>query len=180
MNKELPPTQASEISALLPTLMRQLLAGGDDPAAELPLAQLRACRILYDGPRSMSALSRELRVSLSATTQIANRLVRAGLVSRVAEGNDRRVRCVQLTQQGEKLMRVRENARCSRVLTVLQHLTPDAREEVVVALRMLTDACCATETEGVATSDRVETLQRREINEIEFIGGRAASLKMRT
>ena len=47
-------------------------------AAELPLAQLRVCGVLCDGPRPMSAVSRELGVSLSAMTQIADRLERAG------------------------------------------------------------------------------------------------------
>ena len=59
-------------------MMRQLFSADDHLAAELPLAQLRVCGMLYDGPHPMSVLSRELGVSLSAMTQIADRLERAG------------------------------------------------------------------------------------------------------
>ena len=104
--------QAETIATLLPALMRQLTAGDDDPAAELPLAQLRVCSVLCGGPRPMSALGRELGVSLSAMTQIADRLERARLVKRVAKGGDRRVRCLQLTDGGEKIMRLRQ--KCAR------------------------------------------------------------------
>ncbi len=94
--------EANQIASLLPALMRQLFMLDDDLAADLPLAQLRVCAILRDGPHPMSVLSRELGVSLSAMTQIADRLERAKMVSRVAEDSDRRVRCLQLTQKGEK------------------------------------------------------------------------------
>src|SRR5438477_7631090 len=89
--------QARAIAALFLPLARQLFTADDAVAAELPLAQLRVCGILYGGPRSMSVLGRELNVSLSAMTQIADRLERARLVKRVTVGDDRRVRCLQLT-----------------------------------------------------------------------------------
>ena len=94
--------QAKAIASLMPALMRMLSSFDDDPAAELPLAQLRVCTILSDGPRSMSALSREFGVSLSAMTRIADRLERAGLVTRVARDDDRRVRRLQLTRAARK------------------------------------------------------------------------------
>ena len=62
----------------------------------------------------MSALSRELGVSLSALTQIADRLERARLVKRTAAEDDRRVRCLQLTARGEKMMRSCREARVAR------------------------------------------------------------------
>jgi len=70
--------QARAITACLPAVMRQLFTFEDDPIEELPLAQLRICSLLYGEPRSMSALSRELGVSLSAITQVADRLERRG------------------------------------------------------------------------------------------------------
>ena len=58
--------QVQTVVTLLFELLRQLAAGADeDPSVELPLAQLRVCRVLYQGPRPMSPLSRELGVSLS-------------------------------------------------------------------------------------------------------------------
>ena len=135
--------QASAMAALLPAVMRQLFTLKRDRAAGLPLAQLRVCGILSGGPRPMSKLSRELRVSLSAMTQIADRLERAHLVKRVAEGSDRRIKCLQLTRQGATMMRRREEARIERLLAVLGRLSPQARQEVVGVLETLRAACTA-------------------------------------
>jgi len=142
--------QAKTIAVLLPILMRKLAAPDDDLSTSLPLAQLRLCSILFGGPRPMSALSRELGVSLSALTQIADRLEKAGLVSRVACGNDRRVRHLRLTERGDRLMRLREQTRTRRVLAVLQHLPPQARREAAAAMEMLMKACMAIHGEDAA------------------------------
>lgn len=143
--------QARAIAVLLPGLMRRLAAPDDDLTANLPLAQLRLCAILYGGPRPMSALSRGLGVSLSALTQIADRLERAGLVCRVACGSDRRVRNLRLTDRGEGLMRLREETRIQRVLAVLEHLPPKAREEALGALETLMRTCAAIHGEDAAS-----------------------------
>jgi DNA-binding MarR family transcriptional regulator len=135
--------QAKAIDSLLLGLGRHLFSTDDQPAAELPVGQLRVCGILYGGPRPMSALSRELGVSLSAMTQIADRLARARLVSRVPKGTDRRVRCLQLTPRGAKLMRDREDSRVRRVSAALEHLSPEQRKELLAALDTFTDACAA-------------------------------------
>jgi DNA-binding MarR family transcriptional regulator len=135
--------QASTMAVLLPAVMRQLFTLKRDRAAELPLAQLRVCGILSEGPRAMSRLSRELRVSLSAMTQIADRLERAHLVKRVAEGSDRRIKCLQLTRQGATLMRKREEARIERLVTVLGRLPPQTRLEVIGAMETLRTVCTA-------------------------------------
>lgn len=133
--------QARAIAAHLPALMRHLFTFEDDAAEELPLAQLRVCAILLGGPRPMSALSRELGVSVSAMTQVADRLERSRLVQRVAHGTDRRLRCLQLTERGEKIMRRREAARNQSVLDVLEQLPPPARRNILRALERLLQAC---------------------------------------
>jgi len=144
MDQTEPLEQAKAAAALLLALTRRVIAMDHDPAAGLPLAQLRVCGILYGGPRPMSALGRELGVSLSAMTQIADRLERARLVKRVAGGTDRRIRCLRLTPRGARIMRLREEARVHRVLAALEHLSPQVRSEVVVALETLLGACDAT------------------------------------
>ena len=133
--------QARAITAYLPSLMRQLFTFEDDAVDELPLAQLRVCGLLYAEPRSMSALSRELGVSLSAVTQVADRLERARLVRRVPDGTDRRLRCLQLTERGSRMMRRHEEARMQRVLMILQGLPAPARAEILAALTTLSQAC---------------------------------------
>jgi DNA-binding MarR family transcriptional regulator len=140
MNEAVPIEQARAAAASLLVLTREIFVPGHDLASELPVGQLRVCGLLHGGPRPMSALSRELGVSLSAMTQIADRLERAELVRREAEGPDRRVRCLKLTERGEAIMRQREAARVRRVRAVLEHLSPHARGEALAALEMLASA----------------------------------------
>jgi DNA-binding MarR family transcriptional regulator len=149
MRKTVESDQARAIAALMPALMRMLSSFGNDPAAGLPLAQLRVCIILGKGPRSMSALSREFGVSHSAMTRIADRLERASLVKRVAEGTDRRVRRLQLTPRGEKIMRQRDEARVQSVSAVLAQLPAKARKDARSALEMLLAACTAMKEKGI-------------------------------
>ncbi len=128
------------LSTLLVSLARGLF-GGDDHVSELPLRQLRVCAILHGGPKSMSELSRELGVSLSAMTQIADRLERSRLVKRSFEGTDRRVRCLQLTARGQRIMRLREDARTQRASQVLRRLSAGEQDSVISALETLLRAC---------------------------------------
>ncbi len=132
--------QAETIAAWLPALVRALFSLSNDPASELPLAQLRVCGILHNGPRSMSGLSRELGVSLSAMTQIADRLERSQLVRRAATDNDRRVRSLQLTPAGEAMMRERHQAHTRRILSTMSRLSSDEQSQVVRGLEILRKA----------------------------------------
>ena len=120
MDNSLLLEQAKAIASLLPVVMRQLLSLDGHLVADLPLAQLRVCGILFDGPQRMSELSRELGVSLSSMTQIADRLERTQLVERVSDESDRRIRCLQLTDRGEEIMRRHEDSRVRSILAALK------------------------------------------------------------
>jgi len=73
-------------------------------------------------------------------------LERARLVKRVPRGDDRRVRCLQLTERGQRMMRLHEEARLGQMSKVLDNLTPKDRQEVTAALRTLVRA--STPAEG--------------------------------
>jgi DNA-binding MarR family transcriptional regulator len=132
--------QARALRAGLLALGKGLLSV-DDSTLDLPLRQLRVCLTLCGGRVSMSELSRELGVSLSAMTQVANRLERQGLVERVFDGSDRRVRFLQLTEQGEALMRSHEEAQLRRMEHCLRQMGADTAEQVLHALGALVDSC---------------------------------------
>jgi DNA-binding MarR family transcriptional regulator len=141
MTDEVLLAQAAKLECLLPKLMRRLFTlDPSHPANELPLAQLRVCTILQAGPRTVSAISEELRISASAVTQIADRLERAGLVERVAEPDDRRMKKLQLTAHGAEVMRSRREARVRAAAAALEQLPPPVRAEVLQALHVLLDA----------------------------------------
>jgi len=133
--------QAVELERLLPQLARRLFAlHPDDPTLELPVAQLRVCSVLQSGPSTMSTLADELGISMSAVTQIADRLERAGLVERVAEHDDRRMKRLVLTPHGVAVMSARLERRVDRVAVALDGLTMHRRDEVLCALRDLLNA----------------------------------------
>ena len=133
--------QASRLEELLPRLLRRLFTlDPDHPVAEMPLAQLRACSILMSGPRSMSVLSDEMGISVSAMTQIADRMERSDLVERVVGQEDRRQKNLQLTNYGAELMRSRREMRIRRAAAALKALMPEARETTLAALQGLLEA----------------------------------------
>jgi len=133
--------QAANLESLLPKLMRRLFTlDPSHPANELPVAQLRVCTILQAGPRTVSAISEELGISVSAVTQIADRLERAGFVERVAGIDDRRMKKLQLTAHGAEVMQSRRETRVRRAAEALEHLPLPVRAEVLQALHVLLDA----------------------------------------
>jgi DNA-binding MarR family transcriptional regulator len=142
---------AESLTGLLPRLVRGLSSPGvskpgkKELVDDLPLAQLRLCGMLGEGPRAMSVLSRELGVSLSALTQTADRLERVRLVKRTSADEDRRVRCLQLTPRGERMMRKRRDARLRSNLAVLEQLSASERQLVHTAMETLVSACARAE-----------------------------------
>ena len=133
--------QSSAVASTLSGLIRTFFSIGEgDPVTELPVAQIRVCGMLRDGPHTMSALSKELGISLSAVTQIADRLERSGMVERVCEADDRRVKSLRLTPSGRDTMRRRAEKRTGRVLEALRTLTREEREAVLAGLSTLLDA----------------------------------------
>lgn len=142
MSEEALRAQSEELVALMSKLWRRLftLDADNDPAMELPGAQMRVCAVLRDGPRTMSCLSSELGISHSAITQIADRLERAGMVERMQEADDRRCKRLTLTPRGVEVMQARRERRVLRALTALESMSPEEREAAVAALTSLLKA----------------------------------------
>lgn len=137
--------QAARLEHLMPTILRRLFTlGNAGVLADMPLAQLRLCSYLQDGPRSMSAVAEELDISTSAVTQIADRMERAGLVERIAAQCDRRLKHLHLTPHARELMKTRRNNRTRRAHEALSKLPPVLRTELIEGLEQLLQAALAT------------------------------------
>jgi DNA-binding MarR family transcriptional regulator len=148
MGEDILTEQAVQLERLLPRLIRRLfMLPPEHPVNDLPLAQLRVCVILEEGPKPISAISRELDVSVSAATQIADRLEKVGLVERLANAEDRRMRKLQLTAEGGALMQSRRLLRVRRAADALAHIAPEVRETAIHALQTLLEATIATAPE---------------------------------
>lgn len=147
---------AEMIESLLHSLLGCLTSGSNNESiADLPLAQLRLCNALCGKARSMSSVSKDLGTSLSAVTQIADRLERSGLVKRVARSDDRRVRCLKLTGRGEEMMRLHKENRVGRMADVVAGLSPEQRKIVTAAFETLVEAAKNT----IGRKDQSKTLK---------------------
>ena len=151
---------AIRLEELLPAVTRGVLGpASDHPAVQLPLAQLRLCALLLrEGRRTMSQIGDDLGISVSAVTQMADRLEKAGMVERVAEtGGDRRTRHLQLTAQGQALMQSRRAARVARAEAIVRTLEPSRWGEIVEVLATLLEASRSIPLPESTTAKHVET-----------------------
>jgi DNA-binding MarR family transcriptional regulator len=137
--------QASQLEHLMPAILRRLFTlNHAGILAEMPLAQLRICSYLQDGPRSMSAIADELDMSTSAVTQIADRMERSGLVERVSDSEDRRLKHLYLTEHAKAVMKERRDRRTRRAREALALLPESTREGLLIGLQRLLEATVAT------------------------------------
>jgi DNA-binding MarR family transcriptional regulator len=139
---ELPPPNnaVAEIDGSLRIILSHLVDVGDK-ATQLPLRQLHVCVLLIKGPLSMSQLSQKLRCSMSATTQLADRLERTGLIARFSSDTDRRVRCLKLTSKGRRALQTHDGARLRRLNAVFQGVDELTRQKIMAGLKLFQEAC---------------------------------------
>jgi DNA-binding MarR family transcriptional regulator len=105
---------------------------------DLPVRQLKVCLALLRSSCSMSEIGREIGMSPSAVTQVSDRLERRGLVERVLPEGDRRVRRLQLTGKGLRLMRRHEEKQLHKIAGALDRLTEQELEQLMSGLEILT------------------------------------------
>jgi DNA-binding MarR family transcriptional regulator len=147
--------QAEQLSGAVSHLIRALnTLSSEEVETALTIPQARVCGLLRGGPQPMTALSRELGISLSAVTQIADRLENAGLVSRAFNEDDRRVRLLQLTDAGQERMQTRHARRLQRARAIVEQMDPSARDAALSALSQLAEA--AARAVAVDAADPLE------------------------
>lgn len=134
--------RALRLEALLPEAARSLYRPeAGDPLSELSLGQMRIVRILFTGRHTVSSLSEELGMSISAATQMIGRLEGLGLIEKVDDLQDRRVRNLNLTPHGLNLMNRRRDRRVERVRQVLSKMTQSQQQQIIDALETLVAEC---------------------------------------
>ena len=132
---------AIRIEGLLPRVLRTLFKPDEnDPLVELPVGQMRMMRLLAQKTFTPSNLGEELGLSVSAVTQMANRLDSIGYLSRIEDPVDRRVKHLTLTPLGKEKMFKRQAKRIQRLESVLGHMPIDRQVEFLKLLEELIDA----------------------------------------
>jgi DNA-binding MarR family transcriptional regulator len=106
---------------------------------DITMSQLRALFVLshVDHDPALSELADVVGLSVAAMGRATDGLVRAGLVSRREDENDRRIKRLALTPQGEELLDRIAEARRAGVRRFVEHLDDDAREQFARALNLI-------------------------------------------
>ena len=113
----------------------------DRPAAELdalPLAQLRLLWTVHAGMEAtMKDFSERLGVSQSTVTQLADRLVKRGLIDRLADSSDRRVVRLRISAIGKSLLVTVDQERKRTLHALWGRLNETERDEALRGLSAL-------------------------------------------
>lgn len=115
----------------------------------LTMQQLKVLIALARGASSGQALTHVLGVRLATVTGIVDRLAGQQLVSRREDPNDRRVRRVELTAAGHRLLDRLNEAGEFATRRLLERLDIDGLRTVAAAIRLLCEAA-----EDEAADDR--------------------------
>ncbi len=122
--------------------MRAMLSD-DEPVMELealPMAQFRLLwTVHFVKDSTMKDVSERLSVSQSTVTQLADRLVRRGLVERLADASDRRVIRLRVSALGESVLEIANSQRRQVFHAVWQSFTEDEQTDVLHGLSLLAE-----------------------------------------
>jgi DNA-binding MarR family transcriptional regulator len=104
----------------------------------MPYAELK-CLMLFNGQRYLTVkdLAGKLDVAKSRITKIVDGLVRKGLVERIEDPKDARVKLISLTPAGKKASRDFDAFHMEIHRSILLQMSPDERKSVLSHLEML-------------------------------------------
>ncbi len=94
----------------------------------------------HKGICGMSQISEQFEISNAAASQLAEKLVQGGYIERTEDPNDRRAKVIQLTAQGEALIKKGAAERHRWLDELIKTLSASEKEKVNQALMILTEA----------------------------------------
>lgn len=106
--------------------------------------------LLHKGRLRVGELQEKVLVTSGGTTYLVDRLAARGLVRRADCAEDRRVRYVELTPEGEALARASFDRHAGRIALALSGLTPEEQELATRLLRTLGRRAAALPTGSAA------------------------------
>lgn len=104
--------------------------------------------IAHRGRVTVSEVAASLGVTLSAVTALAEKLSRAGLISRSRDAGDRRVVWLELTGKGTEMLEICREGRNRVLRRYLGRLPPEDLQRLVNIYRRLVSAVEAEEGSG--------------------------------
>ncbi len=105
----------------------------------LSMSQVGAMFHIRHGVDGVADIGDDLGVTSAAASQMLERLVQAGLVTRNEDPHDRRVKVVILTERGQEFLQESIQARQSWMEELAKIMTPEEKEQVMGVLQILTE-----------------------------------------
>jgi DNA-binding MarR family transcriptional regulator len=96
--------------------------------------------LTWMGPLPVSTLAQRLRLSVAATSQLVDRLVKEGYVAREEDAEDRRVRLVRMRPHGKHFMDRLNEIRRRELSEAFDRLPPRVHERLTAVLREAVEA----------------------------------------
>ena len=106
----------------------------------LSLSQLSALLHIYRGESGVSEVGEYLGVSSAAASQMLERLVQMGLVTRTEDPNDRRAKRIALTEEGQRIVEESLSARQTWLNELAENLLDEDKTTITEALEILIQA----------------------------------------
>ncbi len=91
----------------------------------------------YQRACGVSDISARMDISSAAASQLVEKLVQAGLLERAEDPNDRRVKQLRLTSNGQDLVEAALAARYRWVDELIENLEPAEREKMAEAMQII-------------------------------------------
>jgi len=108
---------------------------------------------------TMSELSREGLIVLSAATRIVDDLENRGLVKRMNDGSDRRITRLRMTAKGRKVNNAVRKQSVSVLRTVMVKMNHEEQDSLVTGLQGLLNAVRMAEMEQLENCQKKECIQ---------------------
>jgi len=130
---------AKEISQVIPTFIRHMYPYVFEPMEVPPSQILALVAIEENNGCTLSQLKREMHVSAPTISGIVERLVRDGFITRTEDRNDRRIKNVVLTKNGQMVLeKFRKNIK-ERWQQILNKVPVETAKSIIINLSKITE-----------------------------------------
>jgi MarR family transcriptional regulator, organic hydroperoxide resistance regulator len=130
------------VAQLYPSIMRVMgrIRSMVHEGMDLTYNQFKMLLAIYDrGNCSLNVLAKELKIATSSASEMVDKLVNLGLVSRTVDVNSRRRVVIHVTEEGEGLIREIRAGIVDSYRVLLNRLAERDQERLVSALETLVD-----------------------------------------